>query len=1106
MRCPKCNRENAPGARFCAQCGARLEAACPACGAAVGAEQKFCSACGHALRAPIAKSPEAAAPRDREPAAEAEDAERRYATIAFSDLSGYTALNERLDPEEVEEIMRRIKREATSIIERNGGTVNQFVGDEVMALFGVPLARRDDPKRAVRAALALHQAVRGIAAEVESRTGGRLTMHTGINTGLVVARRTESHAGRFTLTGDTVNTASRLLKLAGPDEVVVSAETWRQVRDSFEGLADAPIEVKGKQLPIVPYRILGERPAAQGRRRPLVGRAEEMHQFAAIARACGERRRGRVILLRGDPGIGKSRLAAEFVALAQDLGFSCHTALVLDFGAETGQDAVRSIVRSLLDVPADADEESRRSAVRRSVHDGLIGSDREVLLYDLLDIAPPHSLRSIHAALSVEAREHGTVETLAELVRNSSARQPLLLLVEDLHWADARTLERLAALGAAAAAHPVLLASTTRFEGDPMASQWRAALRGVPTTCIDLGPLASDDAADFAAEFSEMPESVVHECIERAEGNPLFLEELLLNAEAAASQSLAGSIQALVLARMDRLAPAHKSLLQAASVLGQRFSLEALRHLVEDAACDCGPLVEHFLVRPEGTGFLFCHVLFRDGAYESMLKARRKKLHTRAAEWFETRDPALAAEHFDRAADPRAARAYLAASELEAAQFRYERSLALAERGLGIAGERNEKFALLALRAKLLLDTGRTQESIEASRAALEAAEAPGERAKALIGMAAGMRIKDQFDEALAALAEAQPLAEQTGMPLELSRLHHLRGNLCFPLGRIDQCLREHNLALAHAEKAGSLEAEANALGGLGDAYYLSGRMRSANEQFKKCVALCRQHGFGRLEVTILHMVGWTAAYLNEMRPAVEVGMQAAELAARVSHLRAEMLARMLAGYVDGAIRGNAESAGRQLDAALALARRLGAKRFEAQILQFQAMLAARLGDRERALALLDEGLRICREHGMSFTGAWLHGVIARVAPEASARARALAEGEGLLAGGCVSHNHFHFYAAAVEASLEAGEWDAAARYCDKLESYAAREPLPWTEFVIARGRALARFRRGERNPELLSSLAQLRAEAEKAEIEVALPALDAALLEARTAPERASY
>ncbi|MGW8270827.1 MAG: adenylate/guanylate cyclase domain-containing protein, partial [Burkholderiales bacterium] len=256
MRCAACDHDNPQSARYCAQCGAQLARTCPACGVSVGAAQRFCSGCGVRLEAAVGR-------------ASAEDAERRQATVVFSDLSGYTALNEALDPEEVESIMQRVKDAATRVVEAHGGTVNQFVGDEIMALFGIPVARRDDAVRAVRAALALHASINEIATEVAPRIGRTLTMHSGIDTGLVVARRTESHAGRYTLTGDTVNTAARLLKLAAADEVVISADTTRMVGDAFDTEARAPVEVRGKARPLAAFRVVGARAAA---RRAIIGR------------------------------------------------------------------------------------------------------------------------------------------------------------------------------------------------------------------------------------------------------------------------------------------------------------------------------------------------------------------------------------------------------------------------------------------------------------------------------------------------------------------------------------------------------------------------------------------------------------------------------------------------------------------------------------------------------------------------------------------------------------------------------------------------------------------------------------------------------------------
>jgi class 3 adenylate cyclase/tetratricopeptide (TPR) repeat protein len=1086
MRCTACQFDNPPKAKFCGQCGAALAAHCPACNEPVTPDLRFCTACGHAL---TVKAEPAKAPL---PPAE-EDGERRHATVAFSDLSGYTALNERLDPEEVEAIMGRIKREAVAIIERHGGTVNQFVGDEIMALYGVPVARRDDPGRAVRAAFELHAAVRAISAELAPRIGSALGMHTGASTGLVVVRRSDARAGQFTVTGDTVNTAARLRSLAADDEIVVSAETWREVSALFDAEAGDAINVKGKQQTVVPYRVRGARSRAEVGR-SFVGRTEELQQFDTLLRSCRALGRGRMIIVRGDPGIGKTRLLREFQARAMANGFACHSALVLDFGAETGRDAARSLVRGVLGLGPEAAEPERRAAASRACSEGMTAAENEMFVCVLLDIEPPPVQRAIYAALSREARARGVRGTMCDLLRQASSRGPLLLLVEDVHWADGLTLDRLAAVAALTQTQPLLLVASTRFENDPTAGPWRSALHGVPTTGINLVPFSAEEAERLAKSFAGMADTLVRECVQRAAGNPLFLEQLLLNADEAGQASLPGSIQSLVHARLDRLVPADKQAVQAAAVLGQRFSLEALRHLIDDPAYDCATLVAHFLVRPEEDGFLFSHALIHDGVYESLLRARRRQLHARAAQRFESTDPVLAAEHWDRAEDPRAAPAYLEAAGSEAARFRYEHALALADRGLALAVEDGPRSALLTARGGLLLELGRTAESIDAYRAALEAAEEDAERARALVGMASGMRVNDRIDEGLTALAEAQPLAEHAGLTLELARLHHLRGNLYFPLGRPDDCLREHQASLEYARRAGSIAAEATALGGLGDAYYSQGRMRSAHEQFSRCVELSREHGFARLEASVLHMVGWSADYLLQTRSAADIGLQGIALAARLSDPRAEMCSHALVGAIAARALDEFDRACTHLATVRELAAKLGSQRFAAQALGDEALAVLEQGDRAGARRLLREALTGIGEAARRHIGATLYGVLALATDDPAERIAALHEGETLLKAGAVSHNHFFFGLHAIAVMLEQRDWDRAERYCGQLERYTAREPLPWSEFVIARGRALARFGRGERSAELRETLRSLCETAAGAEFKVALPAIDAAL------------
>lgn len=1040
---------------------------------------KFCPQCG-----------------ERTAGGVADGGQRRHASIVFSDLSGYTALNEKLDPEEVELIMGRVKEAATRIVGSHGGVINQFIGDEVVALFGIPVARRGDPQRAVQAARELHAAVRDISREVEPRIGRALTMHSGINTGLIVTRRTDSRDGHFALTGDAVNTGARLLGLAGADEIVIGPDTWREVGAQFSVVVGTPIEVKGKAQPITPYRVTGELVADSLARPAIVGRDEERRRFEALAADCGGQARGGVAVVRGDPGIGKTRLVAEFCERAQLQGLHCHAAAVLDFSVGRGGDAMRNLMRGLLGIATDADADEGRRALEAAFDGGLAEREQELFLCELLDIAPRPGLDALDAALTGALREQGVRAAIDGLARAAARRQPLLLLVEDMHWAAPATLERIAVLAGVVPEEPLLLVLTTRIDGDPTCSTLRDMVPEERMTAFDLAPLAAASAVELASRFGGLDGVALREIVARAEGNPLFLEQLLLNAGGATVAALPGSIQALVLARMDQLPTAARQLLQAATVLGQRFSLEALRYLVADDSCDCSLLVARQLLRPAGSEWLFSHALIRDGAYESLLKSRRRELHARAAEWFAVRDPGLCAEHYDRAGDARAPGAYLAASHAEARRYRYERALVLAEHGLALAREAGERHALGLMRARMLLDGGRAQEAITAAGETLVHAATPGERAASLIVQAAAMRILDQADAALAALAEAEPLARAAGSDLDLARLHHLRGGFFFVQGRSADCLREHEAALAHARAAGSVEAEANALSGLGDAGYVAGRMRTANERFRVCVELAQRHGLGRIEVANKHMLGWTFHYLGRFDEALAVGEDAVNMARQVSAQRTEAVARQTVAYTQGWLMGRLSPALEHLDRALPVVQALGAVRFEAQNLVFRALLELRAGQRERAQAEAREALAFSRNGAMGFIGPTALGVLALVTTDRAERQQVLAEGEALLAKGGISHNFFDFYACAIDASLESRDFTAVEHYCAALERYTAAEPVPWSELAIARGRLLARHGRGENGTELQAALQAQRERTAVLGFDVWLPALDEAIAE----------
>ena len=1016
--------------------------------------------------------------------------ERRQVTVLFADLCGFTAMSRSLDPEEIRELVGRYTALADGVIVGYGGTVDKHIGDAVMALFGAPRAHDDDPLRAARAALDILEAVETL----NDSQGRRLQAHIGVASGVVVAGGLErGKVLDYTVLGDSVNLAARLVAAAGPGQVLLSDTVYHAL--SGRGVCDdlGEISLKGFDGPTRAWRLraIAPEPAAANRT-AFVGRKAELDQFQGLISACMARQSGQVVYVRGEAGIGKTRLVEEMRRFAEASGFGTHRGLVLDFGVGKGQDPIRALLLSLLGLSPSSERETRQALADRLVAEQVVAPNDIVFLNDLLELPQTTEWRALYDAMDNAARERGKRTLAAALVSHACRIKPTLLIIEDLHWADPQVLAHLAALASAISDVPGFLAMTSRIEGDQLNAAWRASCRGMPFATIDLGPLRGDDAVSLAENFIDATQSVASACIERAGGNPLFLEQLLRNAREGSRDAIPASIQSLVLARMDRLAPRDREAFQIAAVIGKRFDLALLRHLMGAPEYTCPNLVASALVLSEGDDFLFAHALIQEGAYSSLLRSRRRELHARAAEWFGGRDLILCAQHLDRAEDVRAPNAYLEAAVAQRASYHIDAALRLCTRGLEIAREPADRHALICLQGELQRDLGDTAASVICYREALSASPNDIARCQAQIGLAEGLRVSEGLNEALALLEQAQHTAEAHGMAAELARIHHLRGNIYFPLGNIAGCQIEHESGFAYASRLQSPEAEARALGGLADAAYAQGKMRSAFEYFSRCVAVSHDHGFGRIEVANQAMIGFSRIYLNEAEKARADGDAAARAAALVGQPRAEMLGETMGVFACHEL-GDFASMERYLDRTMRLAQQLGARRFEAQALKMKARMLLARGKRGEAAEILREALAICKEVGTQFCGPTVASALARAVEDSSSRAALLAEGREMLARGAVGHNHLWFYRDAIEALLSAGDGPGALIYVRALEDYTRAEPLPWSDLFARRGRLLAGALQGTENG-MRSGLAQVRSSLEAAGLKPYLPAVEAAL------------
>jgi class 3 adenylate cyclase/tetratricopeptide (TPR) repeat protein len=1065
MLCPGCNTENRAGRRFCGGCGQELPLPCPACGFGNAAGDRFCGGCGQALGAPEAKPRSAVpAPPEPEPAGEI-----RPVTVMFIDICGYTGLSGRLDAEDTHRLLMQFFETVDAVVVQFGGRIDKHIGDSVMALFGAPIAHGNDPERAVLAALAVHAAMPALSVQV----GQAIRVHIGIATGEVVASGLGSSAhSAYTVIGDAVNLASRLMERAGPEETLISAAVRQGAEQAratgrLDMTALGPIAFKGITAPVETFRLTATGKSDAPMRaatRPLIGRRAELAQLSALIDAVPASGAGAAIVLRGEPGIGKSRLADELIAAAGRRGFRTLKALVLDFGAARESSVERVLAAGLLEAIT-----GKSGEVDRMIEEAGLDAAALPFLRDLVDLPQPEETRATYEAMSNANRNRGKSDILAQLAARAADAGAVFILIEDVHWADPLVLGHISALIDAAGTRRMMLALTTRVEGDPFDATFRAGLRHGHLTIVDLAPLAPAEAESLAHALRVEFDDFARRCIARAEGNPLFLEQLLRGA--ADPKRLPESLQSVVLARLDQLPARDRQALQAASVLGQRFETTDLAGLINQRDYDPGELLRRQLVRPEGTGLLFAHALIRDGAYASLTRERRAALHQAAAALFKGRDAALHAEHLDRAEDPAAARAYLAAAEAEAAAYRIDRALRLAERGLEIARTAADRQSLALAAGRFALDIGLAKPA-RAAFAVLAEADAADRRCRGLIGLAAADRMLADIPRATASLSEAEPIAAALDDAALLSEICYLRGNLHFALGQAEECLVEHKRALVAAKRSGVPEWKARARSGIGDAYYMQGRFRSSVRQFMRAVEIAEANNLLRIVWPNQAMAGITAFYSLE----IDAALQSIEAARRVAVEIGDRFGEMFAHECRSVcltLLGRFAEVEPDILKALEMAREIGARRYVSIMLPLLALLRHSQGRYAEARTATDEAMAIADETGVGFCGAIVCGVASVVERQPERRRAAIDRGEALLRETGLSHNHIWFRLYAIEWALEAADWAALERQIGRLIQYTAAEPLPFVDFMVERARARMQL---ARNPDDAVATARLHA------------------------------
>jgi class 3 adenylate cyclase/tetratricopeptide (TPR) repeat protein len=820
-------------------------AACAQCGEQNPARARFCLACGASLT-------EAPKPETRA---------RKTVTVLFSDIKDSTPLGEQLDPEATRQVMNRYFGEVRAVIERHGGTVEKFIGDAVMAVFGTPRVHEDDPLRAVRAATEMRTVLADLSRELQDRWGIRVSIRTGVNTGEVVAG---DPATRQTfVTGDAVNVASRLEHAAGPGEILIGDQTYRLVRDAVLVEPCDPLDVKGKSEPITAWRVLGVVSGAPAVARrldsPLVGRERELAMLHHAFDRAADDQTCQFVTILGPAGAGKSRVTAELLGEVGERA----TVLVgrcLPYGEGITFWPVVEIVKQAAGLGASlAASESRRRLA------SIVSDDPE-------RDAIVDRLGSLFGYGS-----GGTEEifwAVRRLLQALAHDRPVVVVFEDVHWGEQTFLDLIDHITDWARDAPILVICLARAELLEERSAWAGGK--VNSTSLLLEPLPDEACATLIENLLDRTvTTTVKERIARsAEGNPLFVEELVamlvddgsLRREAGrwvtttdlSSLAVPPTIQALLDARLDRLPAEERRVLECAAVAGRIFSRSAVRVLtrpeehpsVDDHLAD---LVRKQLIRPHHTRFgrentyRFRHSLVRDAAYRQMPKAARADFHERFARWLETAGGPRSAEqeeilgyHLEQAFR---FRQELGESRVELAERAGERlgsagrravdrgdnpaAVSLLTRATSLLPDSNEeRRELLPMLGSALMRTGDFPRAERVLTEALEAARSADDRRLELRTMIerefyrAFTHPEESVEDIVAVADSAIPLLEELGDNIGLAKAWWLKSEAHLHAFRWAARTEHLERALEYARRAGDAGEQATIAAQLAQAVY----------------------------------------------------------------------------------------------------------------------------------------------------------------------------------------------------------------------------------------------------------------------------------------------
>ena len=967
MKCVRCQSENRIGAKFCEQCGIAFSRACSSCGSELSATAKFCANCGQP--AALGESvPNPRAPQSYTPKHLADkilnnrsalEGERKQVTVLFVDIVGSTSQAENLDPEEAHALMGRAIEVMVEEVHRYEGTVNQFLGDGVMALFGAPIAHEDHARRAVQAALAIQRALQPLDEELRNKGRSGLQIRQGLNTGLVVVGSIGTDLRMdYTAVGDITNVAARLQHAAKPGSILISGRTRRLIEGYFQLRSLGAIDLKGKAEKVVGFEVL----SAQSTRTridieadrgftPLVGRNKEI-QTLVEALEKSKSGNGQVVLLVGDAGIGKSRLLMQFRRRIGDEATWCE-GRALSFGRAMAFHPLIDMLRRLYRI----DETDSEADVIEHVEHAVLALGQELkpalpYLQQLLGVDPGSV-----AAMDPRLRRVEIFHALRRYFLRAAQTRPQVIVFEDLHWIDQATEEFLRLFLDNVPASRILMLLTYRPEYNfPLGHRSYQTVQ-------NLRPLSIEESArmgDALLRDHKLPEELRALIYQKSEGNPFFVEEAVKSIKESETLKREGdqavlvkslseilvpdTVQDAIMARIDRLGEEPKRVLQLAAVIGREFSSRLIDRLADihdgtDAVMrelKAKELIYEKSVFPE-QAYMFKHALTQEVAYGSLLIKRRRDLHRLVGVAIEDlytdrlgEHSEVLAYHFSKAEDWEKALEYLLKSAAKAVKaFGLRDALRFYDEALAAARQLGAKLPVTTLmeiysaRSDLFFGVSDFSQAQAEADELLSLARRTGERtieAGALVQGALARAWREDFPEAVVRATEA----------IEVS------------------------------EAAGAQPALAGALFVTGFVNALTGQHAKADEEMSRALSISRSVRDFTREGTVLFFIGALRGWHGRYRESVALGTEGVRLG-REQQLVVPLIRCLWTQGIGYSGLGDYEAALGALREGLSLAEKLGDEGFMCRYLNTLGWLHIECGDLDPGLELNAKSLELAR-------------------------------------------------------------------------------------------------------------------------------------------------